>query len=54
MNAVWTILRQFSILINDSDLREIDLIETSKRVIPTEKTLLVRMTSYLDNKKKNK
>ena len=36
--------RQFSILINDSDLREIDLHETSKRTDLTEQTLAVHGT----------
>ena len=37
--------RQFSILINDSDLREIDLHETSKGTAPTQQKLVVRGTN---------
>ena len=35
---------QFSILINDSDLRETDLHEISKITVPTKQTLVVRRT----------
>ena len=46
MNAVFkqTPRRQFSILIDDSDLREIDFHETSKRAAPKEQTIVVRLT----------
>ena len=39
--------RQFSILINDKDLREIDSHETSKRTALIKQTLVVCETPYL-------
>ena len=39
-----TLPKQFSILINDSDLRETDLHENSKGTAPIEQALVVRGT----------
>ena len=42
-----TLPQQFSILINESGLREIDLHETSERTALIEQTLAVRGTPFL-------